>query len=378
MNTYELRIENIGWTLGNDCPYRCPHCYSHIVRNKGRNLETHDVDRIVGQLKQIGVKTVNLGGNEPIYTSGPDPRKTILPYIIRSLHDAGIAVGLTTAGITLLYLERLFPDSVVLLNDIDISLDSPFPQEHNKNRQAPLYNLALEAIHICKKYGIERTIIMCGMRWNLTTGHLEALVTLARKHDALIRINFMKPTEPQHMELVPNATQFYESCSFLLSKCKGVEIGEPLAATMSMARSKGCPCGTKSFRIHSIDPSGRVPVSPCVYAHEYKTGNLLTDDLSDIIASPKFESFRQRRRNPTSITACTGCEHLMSCGGGCTSRSYLWSQFSGGTTSLSDVKDPYCLRDNNVVTACPVPTMSRQDLTLVHRDYLCTLIVDPS
>jgi hypothetical protein len=28
-------IKNIGWTLGNDCPYRCQHCYSMNARQKG-------------------------------------------------------------------------------------------------------------------------------------------------------------------------------------------------------------------------------------------------------------------------------------------------------------------------------------------------------
>jgi len=145
---YQSQIENIGWTLGNDCPYRCPHCYSTIVRNRGRNLEIKDVDRIVQQLVSVGVRTVNLGGNEPLFTSGLDPRKTVLPHIIRSLHEAGIVVGLTTAGVTLTYLEKMYSDDMPLLNDVDISLDSPFEEEHNKNRGASLYKLAHKAIGV--------------------------------------------------------------------------------------------------------------------------------------------------------------------------------------------------------------------------------------
>ncbi|WP_202975829.1 hypothetical protein [Bradyrhizobium algeriense] len=29
----EVAIKNIGWTLGNDCPYRCTHCYSMNARS---------------------------------------------------------------------------------------------------------------------------------------------------------------------------------------------------------------------------------------------------------------------------------------------------------------------------------------------------------
>lgn len=372
------QIENIGWTLGNDCPYRCPHCYSVIVRNRGRNLEVADVDRIVGQLHSIGVRTVNLGGNEPIFTSGPDPRKTVLPHIIRSLHEAGIVVGLTTAGVTLTYLERLYPDTVVLLNDVDVSLDSPFPEEHNNNRGASLYNLALEAMDICDRYGIPHTIVMCGMRWNLSDRHIDALVELAREKKTFIRINFMKPTEPQHMSLVPDAATFYRASHRLFKLCRVIEMGEPLGATMSGSVSRGCPCGTKSFRIHSITPDGRVPVSPCVYAHDYKVGDLLKDDLADIIRLPAFEAFRERRHNPASIGECRGCEFLQSCRGGCASRAYLWSKFEGKSVPLPVARDPYCLRDFRGDGSCDAPARAHEDIVLVHRDYLCTLIVDPS
>lgn len=32
------QIKNIGWTLGNDCPCKCKHCYSMSVREKGKIL----------------------------------------------------------------------------------------------------------------------------------------------------------------------------------------------------------------------------------------------------------------------------------------------------------------------------------------------------
>ena len=58
-------IRTVGWTLGNDCPYQCKHCYSFTVRRKGRNMERWMVDRIVHQLAENRISSVNLGGNEP-------------------------------------------------------------------------------------------------------------------------------------------------------------------------------------------------------------------------------------------------------------------------------------------------------------------------
>ena len=63
-------ITNIGWTLGNDCPYKCKHCYSMSAREKGMDLTNDIVDKVISQLKKIKPKTINLGGNEPIFTNG--------------------------------------------------------------------------------------------------------------------------------------------------------------------------------------------------------------------------------------------------------------------------------------------------------------------
>jgi radical SAM protein with 4Fe4S-binding SPASM domain len=374
------RIENVGWTLGNDCPYRCPHCYSAIVRNRGRNLEIADVDRIIGQLCSIDVKTINLGGNEPIFTNGPDPRKTLLPYIIRSLHEAGIVVGLTTAGITLTALERLYPESVSLLNDVDVSFDSPFPEEHDLNRGAPLFAHAMRAIGILRRRGIDRTIIMCGMKWNLSDGHIDALIELARSQEALIRINFMKPTELRHVALVPDAETFWHALERLLTQCKVIDLSEPTGSAVFGGVAAGCPCGITSFRIHSITPDGRVPVSPCVYLHDYKVGDLLQDDLADIVASPQFEAFRKRHQDPASIDGCSECRYLQECRGGCASRAYLWAKFGaeGVSRPINSIRDPYCPLAFGKSSRSKPLVMARQDAALVHRNYLCTLIVDPS
>lgn len=377
----DVKIENIGWTLGNDCPYRCTHCYSTIVRNKGRDLTVKDVDRIVGQLHAIGVKTVNLGGNEPIFTNGPDSRKTLLPYIIRSLYDAGIVVGLTTAGVSMTRLERFFPETLPFLNDMDVSLDSPFPEEHDANRGARLFNHAIKALRLCNEYGIRHTIVMCGMEWNLSQRHIDELIRLAKEHSAFVRINFIKPTEPAHVEKMPSAAQYYRAAKQLLSLGSAVEMGEPLISASAKLPHNGCPCGTKSFRIHSITPDGKVPVSPCVYAHDYKTGDLLKDDLADIIQSVQFQAFRNRREKPHLIDGCSDCSHLESCRGGCTSRAYLTEKFKTGSISLS-AHDPYCLKDleasglgfEKVGDVEPYPD---KNIVLVHRDYLCTLIVCP-
>lgn len=373
------RIRNVGWTLGNDCPYRCRHCYSMSARARGRDLTPAMIDRVIGQLDGLGIETVNLGGNEPLFTNGPDPADTLLPYIIHSLTDAGMLVGLTTSGITVTHLHREHPDAFARVNDVDVSFDSPFPDEHDTNRGARLFKQAVKALQACQDKDIPHSVIMCAMSWNFTPRHIDALVDLARSHGAQVRINTLKPVEPDHLAVALLPDVFYAGFAHLIALCDPVEVSEPpLSALTGSGSGQGCPCGRASFRIHSITPDGTIPVSPCVYLHDYKAGDLLVDELSDIIASPQFATFRRRAAHPEAIPGCADCTLITTCRGGCAARAYLHHAHATGRRALF-VPDPYCPRDT--APDQPFPTVAeppaRSGPRLVHMDYLCTWIGQP-
>jgi radical SAM protein with 4Fe4S-binding SPASM domain len=372
------RIRNIGWTLGNDCPYRCTHCYSMSARQRGKNITRAEIERIVAQLALNGIKTVNLGGNEPLFTNGPNPKDTLLPYIIQELVSAGIEVGLTTSGITLL---RLYSDhrwSFDLLNDVDVSLDSPFEEQHNKNRGARLYHQAIESLRLCRDAGKPHTIIMAGMIWNFTPDHITRLVELAVEYQANVRINPVKPVEPAHMEIALPPLMYYAGFQHLMELCDPVDLGEPpIAAMTDFEHVRRCPCGRTSFRIHSITPDGHIYVSPCVYMHDYKSGyDLLEHDLAEIIESPQFRVFRQRNANPQMVEGCAGCNLLAACGGGCVARSYLHHLHTTLDRTML-ARDPYCPVRIQPKQSFPQRPKLNTSEKLVHVDYLCTWIGRP-
>ena len=373
----EMNIKNIGWTLGNDCPYKCKHCYSMSAREKGMDLSVEIVDRVISELKKLGPKTINLGGNEPLFTNGIDPKKSLLPYIIRTIVENDIEVGLTSSGISVTYLAEHHCEEFKMLNDIDISVDSPIEAEHNNNRGKSIFKLARNALEICAKYDIERTIIMCAMNWNFTEDRIRALVDLAKQYDANIRINSLRPVESKHMALTPSYKQYYDGFSLLMKLCKPLDLTDPVLSGVTQNQSsKRCPCGRTSFRIHSITPDGKIPVSPCVYLHDYKVGNLLKDDIFDIINSKQFKMFRIRNEHPELIKGCENCELLNICGGGCASRAYLYNANSTGEKSLF-VRDPFCPKITTVSADFPNNVVVPKDANLVHKDYLCTWIGKP-
>ena len=366
-------IKNVGWTLGNYCPHKCKHCYSISARKPGANMTEEIVDRIIEQLVKNNVETINLGGNEPIFTNGPDISQSLLPYIIERLNSYGLSAGITTSGDTLLYLYEYRPDIFEKINDFDISLDSPFKEEHNNNRGDDLYDDAIRCLDICKKTKKPHSVIMAGMNWNFTERHLAALIDLCREYDAFVRINTMKPLNLHQLKYVMSIEQFYKGFQYLMQHCDNVENGESVLRTvLGIENTKRCPCGISSFRIHSITPDKQIFVSPCVYMHDYKSSqDLLTHELSDIINSDEFKVFRQRNANPEMLNGCHDCDKVDVCGGGCAARSYLFNAVTTGQKSFL-CKDPYCPKDyqNEMDVLNNIFKTNR----LVHMDYLCTWI----
>ncbi|MCL2231603.1 MAG: radical SAM protein [Treponema sp.] len=371
-------IKNVGWTLGNDCPNKCRHCYSRDIREKGKNLNQPMIDRVISQIEKLNADTVNLGGNEPIFTNGLDVSQSMLPYILQELHSRHIAVGLTTSGISLIQLNRNYPASLALLNDVDISLDSPFAEEHNQNRRGNnIFQQALEALDICKENHIDASIILCAMRWNFTKDRLSALVYLAREYGVNIRINIMKPISTDHIDLVPTREQVWAGYAYLFDSCDVIDLSEPvLAAWAGHTGTSGCPCGTHSLRINSLTPDGRIPVSPCVYMHDYRAGDILTEDIFDILSTQPFQDFRNRKQNYKHIAECADCEKSSICRGGCLAMAYTYQKCKTGKGDLYAI-DPFCSKDIDIPVHGKGAAFIMPGGKLVHQNYLCTWIGRP-
>jgi len=367
------RFKHVGWTIGNHCNATCRHCYSWKVRKDSRAFLTEsEVDRIVEQLVRLGVDAVNLGGNEPIYTHGPELQRTILPYVIRKLDDAHIGVGFTTNGVTFKVLEERYPRELRLVNDIDFSLDSPFWREHDLNRGARLFKLVVEGVERAREIGIAASIIFCGMRGNFDIEHLSAFLALTKMLDCEFRINTLKPIEARLIPETPTPSQFYEGFTFLMDNTSCITLGESCLTAITGEGSRGCPCGTASFRINSKTEDGRVSVNPCVYLHDFKVGDLLTEDVLEMVHRPQFARFAERHNQIPAACHEADCQYLELCRGGCAARTYLH-------TGSFDSRDPYC--PHEYVRRCgsepPLPKGLRigcSDGFRVHDDYLCTWI----
>jgi len=371
-------IRSVGWTLGHHCPYGCAHCYSQSARVGGRELTRAMVDRVVERLVDARIGSVNLGGNEPLYAGGNGADGELLVYAIRALAAAGIPVGLTTNGTTLLALHQRHRDAFAALNDVDVSLDSPFAVEHDRSRGAPLYAVAIEALERCATADLPRAVAYCAMAWNFDRARLDALVELCLVKGAKLRVNAFKTVRADQLGLALEPRVYFAGFAHLLSRCDTVDLGEPpLAAVAGGAEPRRCPCGRTSLRIHAPTAAGAIFASPCVYLHDLRVPiDLMEHDLAEIVASPQFRVLRQRHRNPERVEGCAGCALLAVCGGGCAARAYLETLHREGRASLL-ARDPCCPREHAPPGSFPRSVRAPGEAGGVHVDYLCTWIGRP-
>jgi radical SAM protein with 4Fe4S-binding SPASM domain len=372
------RITHVGWSLGNYCNARCAHCYSWQLRKTPRALGEQDADRVLAQLARHGVQTVNLGGNEPIFTHGPEARRSMLPRIVREATALGLLVGVTTNGTSALLLEELDAEACRLVHEWHVSIDSPFPEEHDRNRGGRYFELAMRALARLQEHGAHRTLIYTVMGCNSSDAHVEALFRLASSTGCDVRINTLKPTELEHRGLVPTPEQYFRFFREVARLSEPSVVGESTLAAMWGLPSEGCPCGTTSLRVHSITEQGTVPVSPCVFLHELKVGDLLTEELSDLVERPEFRAMQRRREMTPEPCRARACPLLASCRGGCAARAFLEAP-AGSVSEALDRPDPFCPEEalangNPDVLPLPCALEVRHEGIRVHEGYLCTTI----
>ena len=188
--------------------------------------------------------------------------------------------------------------------------------------------------------------------------------------DCEFRVNILKPVEPDLIDDMPEVKDFYDGFEYLLNHTDGVVLGESCIASLMDNGSKGCPCGKYSFRINSKDKRGRISISPCVYLHDFRVGDLLSEDIFDILNSESFQTFANRKFNlPDECNP--RCNYYDYCRGGCAARAYL---LSGNLNA----KDPYCPQDYfQTQPEIKIPknyTLNRDSDVRVHENYLCTWI----
>jgi MoaA/NifB/PqqE/SkfB family radical SAM enzyme len=295
------KFRSVGWSLGNACPYSCAHCYSRSMRVATNGLTVGLIDDIVHQLDELGVQTVTLGGNEPIFTNGLSLEHSLLPEIVLALRARSIRVALVTSGPSATALRRISARAFSELDMIFVSLDAPTADRHNANRGAELFQHALRALLAARDAGIDRSILYCAHRGNFKPADVDQLVELSYSQSARVRINTLKPTGQDSDRLLLRPEEYWAGFSRLLKQCRTDLVDEPvLRELLGLDASGGCPCGSSTFRISHAQHDGAIPLTPCIYAANHRFGDVRESQIQQLVADDLFRRF--------ASYSCKGCK----------------------------------------------------------------------
>ena len=146
------------------CTYRCTHCGA-TTPNRGDELTKDQWIGVLGQLQDLGVALIGFSGGEPLLRDD-------IEELIASIDDRSTALMFTNGlGYTA---ERARAIQQAGLFYSAVSIDSPYPEEHNRiRRDLEAFDHAIDAIHNSLDAGLYTMISSVVFRRNLTDARLE-------------------------------------------------------------------------------------------------------------------------------------------------------------------------------------------------------------
>jgi radical SAM protein with 4Fe4S-binding SPASM domain len=326
----------LGLGLTNACNLACAFCYRDTSR-----IDRLTLEQVRAVMERLPVRSVNLGTGE----NGLHPE---FLEIIGYLRAQPVKLTMTTNG----YSAAVLSDAdLAAFKDIEFSLDYPTEAEQDNQRGPGNWRLLHEQAARCRRLGVPVTFIAVMMQSNFD--RLADIAAIAKAYDAPLRVNVYQAVRTDAFALTYE--QYWSGFERLFEATAVIAIGEPLVRAMAGLPARRGGCGVATVRV-----TPRATVQPCVY---WPGGgaplDVLLDAGSDVVATQPFADAR------SVPEACTGCEHLAACGGGCAGRRRLMGALGA--------PDPYCPIMRGEQRRLPIRQAAAREMPKL--ESACTTIV---
>lgn len=307
LKSKKLSCKQITWFVTNKCNLSCIHCGVSANERKFSEVSLTDFQKIIPQLKNIGVEYITLSGGEPLL------RKDILD-IINMLKDNSFKVGIVTNGTFIDKLKVLpkknIPDA------ISISIDG-LEKNHSFIRKSKSnFNQTIQGIKTAKELGVKIVSVpTCVYPENIN--ELEELKKIIFENGADQWI--LRPVSPSgragdktHYEL-----SYIQIKDLLIYVKENIEKGYEITVGSDLGylgKLDSYIYLSPYFSIigwysMSILPNG--DIKGFDELHLPVEGNIFNDNIDDIW----FENFKYYRK-PDITEECLSCQYFSRCRGG--------------------------------------------------------------
>lgn len=336
----------ITWNMTYKCNLKCLHCYINASPQGDEGLTKDEALNLVDQMAEIKIPLLIMSGGEPLM------RRDFFE-IAKYASERGLRLALSTNG-TLISKKVAEELKEIGFLYIGISLDSPYPEFHDKFRGVEgAFDLTVKGIKNAIEAGLN-----VGLRFTITSRNIDQIDDYIRLslNLGVKRITFYHISASgrgkELKDWMYNPEQYKKFINKLIEYAKelkgkieiettlapfdGIYIAKILAKDekeledyLKFVENSG-GCGRKMI---SIYPNG--DVYPCQFIDFYKLGNVRQKPLKEIIQNiPDF--FVNTDKYLTG--KCATCEYKTYCKGGDRARAYYWSGSIYGDDPLCPLK----------------------------------------
>jgi len=354
---------SIGWGVVSDCNMKCEFCYSKMRREAGNDISPKLWWRFIDRNAEH-ISAINYGTGENTISQD-------WFYLVKYIRDKypNIRQALTTNGFISDVVNKSDENKKIFVNsidEVDVSLDYADADKHNSFRGQPkAYDWAIETMNLCHTLKIPLTIVMLGSKVNLYKNNVRAIFEVAKRYDAIVRVNQYRPTEGVNdfsEKYILSTEELLNFLQFVSTNYKVLAINDTLLSSLLTSKTIEDPSGISSLRIL---PNGDITPSTYLITDEFIIGNIKDDiSLCDISQNAKLH----QKMKKVIPKVCQQCTHSDYCCGGVIDRRYLWN----GTL---EERDPYCFADNAEIRKKYdfMINVSDDVFTSVHDGYLPTM-----
>ncbi len=350
---------NVGWGITNSCNMNCKFCYSKETRQDTKDITLVDWINFIDQNHEY-IDSINYGTGENALS---DDFFTFIGYVRDNYPN--ITQSLTTNG----YISERVKNNPKYyeiyqksIDEVDVSLDFYIPSCHNYFRGQPkAYEWAINTLKMLKEDYKKATIVFVGFEETMTKDNIDGLFAIAKKYDALVRLNIYRPvseSEEINQKFILSYHTLIKMIEYIYHKYKVVSLSDSLLGNIY---TKGLDIkentGIDSIRIL---PDGSICPSTYLITDKYRKDYNIKD--GKVLSRIKFNDFVEA----PIPEKCADCAIKNQCKGGVYDRRILWY----GTL---EERDPYCPFNNNDDISKEQFKVLKRERVSVHDGYLPTM-----
>lgn len=354
-----MKKYNVGWGITNACNMNCKFCYSKDTRHSTSDTTLKDWIKFVDENHEY-IDSINYGTGENAISN--DFFKFI--SYVRENYPS-ITQSLTSNGY--IY-ERVSKDPELYdiykksIDEVDVSLDFAIPEKHNFFRGQPkAYDWAINTLKMLQKDKKTATIVFVGFEETMTPENIDGLFEIAKKYDALIRLNIYRPVSDNkeiNEKFILSYKTLMSTLEYINEKYKIVTLSDVLLGSI-YTREKDIKENTGIDSIRIL-PDGSICPSTYLITKDFR--NKYNIKQENVLSKVKFEDFIEA----PIPEKCKDCEIRNKCKGGVYDRRMLWNK------TLNE-RDPYCPFENDDdINKKQFKTLKKKRVS-VHDGYLPTM-----